>query len=804
MELCTPLKVTQRQPNFSKNANADKLSSDYFVTPAISHQVKPHVGSYSFSKTPTSSLHHQLPSYGRNKEQLSAQDISSLLEKDDSLAQRVKDLLEDNASIRSEASDQTFPKSTAKKPQSIPALLQQKSDTEQPEKQRSSTTGSDRASEPCQDEHIVLSDASLGSANDAKAFNHPDDMLATLNLFSDSGFNAGNLTCNSVGAGDALESLNASRGTEYGELPDSVDIPKDIVNRLQNMRLISQQSQNEPIPKPTNVSEPNVPESSSATNIIPVTTYANKPIVNPSVQPISGDVKYYVGSNPTTPQFPIEEEKLKQLQSYIEKKTGQPTVSPLVAGTDLSTNDQLLQNKVSTSTSVATSTKLLDAVSTSFPPTSVSSAGTDSLQTITSITRQELITSSSAKDCALSGGSKVNPLHFDSSQRCDPEGMSPPVNTNALPLASSKPVTSSVKIGTSSIFPPPNVSGPEKVEDDSYLSDNLTDESLLARIKSALSDSFAQRSFSSQLDKSDASLSSSIDSLAAHVKALLKEEVPKLLPVEEQETSNLSEVIENFEQTELWKFVAQFMPSASVPYDKSLPQILIDDASLPETIKDEDTMTESTLENSILERIRAEIRKSSFYTEPDTVSPSKNRKEPSPERENIVERPKPSQVPVVATRPSVITKPNELITAQTSNLHVIDEETPHVDPIPGIPDFSPSVLQQSSPSAPFMRSTQPRSEPHVKVGNTSDDDFFIFIPLLRESDGSAIHRTNPDSLGNCSCFLVFRLSFASDFSNLLLVRFHQAEIIIVKHLIQGRNNEVRVGIEPSTLLSWPS
>ena len=52
-----------------------------------------------------------------------------------------------------------------------------------------------------------------------------------------------------------------------------------------------------------------------------------------------------------------------------------------------------------------------------------------------------------------------------------------------------------------------------------------------------------------------------------------------------------------------------------------------------------------------------------------------------------------------------------------------------------------------------------------------------------------MHRTNPDSLGSCPCFRVFRLSFASDFFNLLFVRFHQAEIIVVKHLIQGRNNE---------------
>ena len=67
-----------------------------------------------------------------------------------------------------------------------------------------------------------------------------------------------------------------------------------------------------------------------------------------------------------------------------------------------------------------------------------------------------------------------------------------------------------------------------------------------------------------------------------------------------------------------------------------------------------------------------------------------------------------------------------------------------------------------------------------------------------------MRRTNPDSLRSCLCFQVFPLEFSSDFFNLLLARFHQAEIIIVKHLIQGRNSETRLGGEPSTLRSWSS
>jgi len=66
----------------------------------------------------------------------------------------------------------------------------------------------------------------------------------------------------------------------------------------------------------------------------------------------------------------------------------------------------------------------------------------------------------------------------------------------------------------------------------------------------------------------------------------------------------------------------------------------------------------------------------------------------------------------------------------------------------------------------------------------------IFILLSRESDGGAIFWTNPHPLRSCpyqiSEFSVCVLDFLP--VNLLLVRSHQAEIIIVKRFIQGRNN----------------
>ena len=74
-----------------------------------------------------------------------------------------------------------------------------------------------------------------------------------------------------------------------------------------------------------------------------------------------------------------------------------------------------------------------------------------------------------------------------------------------------------------------------------------------------------------------------------------------------------------------------------------------------------------------------------------------------------------------------------------------------------------------------------------------------FLSSCHEKATEALYiGRNPDSLRSYSCFRVFRLNFASDFFDLLLVTFHQANIIVVERLIQGRNNEAWVGVEPST------
>jgi len=68
--------------------------------------------------------------------------------------------------------------------------------------------------------------------------------------------------------------------------------------------------------------------------------------------------------------------------------------------------------------------------------------------------------------------------------------------------------------------------------------------------------------------------------------------------------------------------------------------------------------------------------------------------------------------------------------------------------------------------------------------------FHLFL-LLRESDGGAVFWTNPQ-WSFTRKFSGFFFNFSP--VNLLLIRSHQAEII-VKCLIQGRNNATRMGAE---------
>ena len=67
-----------------------------------------------------------------------------------------------------------------------------------------------------------------------------------------------------------------------------------------------------------------------------------------------------------------------------------------------------------------------------------------------------------------------------------------------------------------------------------------------------------------------------------------------------------------------------------------------------------------------------------------------------------------------------------------------------------------------------------------------------------------MRRTNPDSLIGVVFVSKFSGWISCDFFNFLLARFYQAEIIILKHLIQGRNNVTSLVVEPLTLRTWSS
>ena len=693
----------------------DNYPHDYFTTPALYHR-KQEKEKHSFGATSLTSNSHQMRYDKSHNAQLSAEDISSLLEKDDSLAQRVKNLLEDNGSIRSDSSE-TFPKLDNN--QKIPTLLQSTSREKKTsvEKQLSSSTTASQ-----HDEHLALSDASLCSTNEkptpTTVLNQSNPMLKTLNLFSESGYDMGNLTGIS-NLGDPLESLNTSAGTEYGELPETVDIPKDIVHRLNNMRLISHQQQsrfNSNANITRSVSNDNsafIQESSGVAAQCSMPTVC----INSSTKPvpISGDVRFHAGSNPTTPQFPIEEEKLKQLQSYIEKKTGLPIVSPLVVNTDGVSMPSVCSIAPSQTTNIpqaSEATPITVGVSSTF-----SSAGTSALLAATPVIIPELdsVRLVSSKQVETTPKPPPSNLQFDSSQRCDPEGMSPPINSTTAPLATNKTAVVDTQSSSKLIS---NQSALTATEADN-LSENLSDESLLARIKSALSDSYSQNP--DQLEKSGTSLTSSIDSLAAHVKALLKEEVPNLVSEENHETSNLSEAIENFEHTELWKFVAQFLPAA-VPSQMagSQPHANVPNAFSGDTVKQDPAITNSFSDNSILERIRTELKKSSFREELSEESSTSTIQSEKPEaitdRKLVytAEKIEQSYDPVETKSPQVQSSNSTrfpVTTTAQSNLHIIDEEPLQMDPIPGIPDFAPSVLKQSSPTGPFLshHSIQTRS-----------------------------------------------------------------------------------------------
>ena len=88
---------------------------------------------------------------------------------------------------------------------------------------------------------------------------------------------------------------------------------------------------------------------------------------------------------------------------------------------------------------------------------------------------------------------------------------------------------------------------------------------------------------------------------------------------------------------------------------------------------------------------------------------------------------------------------------------------------------NPTELIPRDNPLPVIRISSCYSEQKVRLFYVLLIDFIIFVQS-RGSDRGVMHRTNPD---------------------LLLVRFHQVEMVIMKHVIQGHNNEAWMGVKPS-------
>ena len=689
-DLCTPAISTRKV-----DRTVVFSSQDHFVTPAISHRTKPQSNVYSFLTSPSSAKHDQLPSLSYKSNLLPSQDLPSFFEKDDSLAQRVKDLLEDNVSIRSESSDRMSQKAVQNA--SNIALLSKNAlkpnKSQSTENVVSSTIASKLIRMPGSEDKIDVCDTSNKRETNAKVISPSS---ATWHLFDDSGFEIEGLYNPLIGTTDLLRSLDTSRGTEYGELPEAVDIPQQIVSRLNNMKLLTQNNceiKDDLPPRSQNLQSLDMTTSKSVSTVHAPPTKENVAVTSSLSVPIAGNVKFHLGSNPTTPQFPIEEEKLQQLQSYIEKKTGVPSVSPLVAGAESSS--KILPQNVTVNLAET-------------PVTTDVTVHADSRASKQPTVGMKLPLKETVQVVVSTGAGGVTPVHFEELQRCDPEGMSPPINNLAGPVSLAK----SENVREKKTSPDEKKMYQHDSDSTSHLSEDLADKSLLARIKSALSESSPEQSIHSKPtnhDTSEVSLSSSIDSLAIQVKELLKEEAPKLASLDDQQdNSNLSEVIENFEQTELWKFVAQFLPSAGEQLARSV--LSKSNGDTGEAAHHDDTITDLSLEKSIIEKIRSEIQQS-FQKDTDGSKVLNQEHEKESSFVDATENAKPTSTTVRPPLPQpqssgifpVIDAGIHPKESSESILDVIDEEPLNVDPIPGIPDFSTSVVEPSDFMQPVKK-----------------------------------------------------------------------------------------------------
>ena len=728
-----------------------------------------------------------------NEDPLAEGNLSSLLEKDDSLAERVRSLLEEDSEEKSDG----------------PKQLLRSSDK----------TGQSGSSDPAVTRSRLTPDFSPlpGGVRDDRG---DSTFPGTAEVSSDDAaknrfvgtrrrsFDFEDIVSSLPRPSDPFGSLNTSKSTEYGDLPDAVDIPADLVKRLNNMRMLDRGHVTKEAWVERSSGEMDERFSSNLWSATPTTVNVSieaqpvdAPIVSQSVAaaaslsgglPIAGDVKYHVGSNPVTPQFPVEEESLRQLQTYIESKTGLPAISPLVEGLEVADNGE---NTVRPPCSA--NVQLTVVASAGLPKSASRKCYYSSNRTEPKITETlpevprtapSLVLSHKTPDFSagsLEEVSHVPDVGYD--MRREPEGMSPPILTAAAPSRSQalhqltasggsaskqkndSEHSSKQKNGSEHSPQIPNaVNDSDRKEDsssnnhgsrsqataenaDSVLDQSLADESILARIKSVLTESMSRQKFGSSFcnastteaggEQSDLSLASSVDSLAVHVRALLEDEMRGAAEHDDDDplqVSNLSEAIENFENTDLWKFVRQFLPSAAAD---PAPDPSPGPVSAADGLDTSIAASESSLANSLLQRIRAEFKKEQEQSTNQLarleraedaadkvvsadVTPAAAQQSCPPGEQPSLAVKTPSLVPDSAAENNPIAKATAAKredarrrSTPLSNVAASATQTSRegraversLDPIPGIPEFARSVYSPSDAVAMPTQSEQTRA-----------------------------------------------------------------------------------------------
>ncbi|XP_078495966.1 LOW QUALITY PROTEIN: uncharacterized protein LOC144751905, partial [Ciona intestinalis] len=713
----------------------DPYTSTHSGRPKVAWSTIPHEATAAADNTDGESL----------SDPLSVEMMTNILEKDDSLAQRVRELLEDEKSSEQSEPDLLKEHSTTNQ---FPELLQTKTPTpvEQHQDPTTKTTETEIVKTSVALSFPSSSKPSLKESKDLPT-SKPDVHTVDNKVDAPSIPQSTSITRSDRLSFDPLFSLNSTRSTEYGDLPDAVDIPQDIVDRINSLRM-SQREENalsiatmiETQPKyawsdtkqalnpVSSVAPQTLGVESKYTNLNKQTSNTNQdqPTQLSGGIPIAGDVQYHTGSNPITPQFPVEEDKLLQLHTYITKKTGSSSISPLVSG------------------------------NTRLPSPPDYSSVTNDVQDLPIVSSSSSLPVSHPITVDVDVAHDVeDPVDVIGSERKEPEGMSPPITT-AAPLSTlSKSIPDNTMYRNATIpknsFPQSGNENPDK---------SFADESLLAKIKSVLSDSMMSQMDESQdpnilVSGEERSINSSIDSLAVQVKALLEEEIPLALngSGNEMDQSNLSEAIENFENTEIWKYVMQFLPTVESGRDMA-------DGNRSEAYSNKQETTgngsldDSAIGNSFLERVRFEYRKEKVLQEkqrilndPDvTAEPRIRRNEikvqdisshtsksntQAPTLESYKSTQPPSYDPHQTKESSMFDESNVSLPTSTPDeelsIHRITESHSTPDPnyshpptsfqryesIPGIPSFKRSVLSPSI-STSSSASTSPRAQEQLE------------------------------------------------------------------------------------------